>query len=72
MLHYKVVVSGRVQGVYFRAFTQKSAKKHHIIGAVRNLEDGRVEVIATGDENNMQLFLQECHKGPIFSGSFEK
>lgn len=67
MLHYKILVSGLVQGVSFRAFTQNIANKHHIVGSVKNLDDGRVEIIASGDANNMQVFLQECNKGPVFS-----
>ncbi|MDP3589366.1 MAG: acylphosphatase, partial [Methylobacter sp.] len=42
----KILVSGRVHGVYFRLFTQNKAKHLTIAGSVRNLPDGRVEIIA--------------------------
>jgi len=67
MLHYKIRVSGLVQGVSFRAFTQNIANQYHIVGSVKNLDDGRVEIIASGDENNMQAFIHECNKGPVFA-----
>ncbi|MGM0482619.1 MAG: acylphosphatase [Patescibacteria group bacterium] len=44
------LVSGKVQGVFFRAYTKKRAQEKGISGWVRNLEDGRVEVIAEGSE----------------------
>jgi acylphosphatase len=54
-----------VQGVYFRAFTKKKAKQLAIKGSVRNLADGRVEIIAEADEPNLEKFILWCHKGPI-------
>jgi acylphosphatase len=61
----KMVVSGRVQGVYFRMFTQKKAKQLAIKGCVRNLDDGRVEIIAEADSDNIEKLIQWSHKGPI-------
>ena len=42
---HKILVSGRVQGVFFRAFTKKTAEEFGINGTVRNLDDGRVEIV---------------------------
>ena len=61
----KLVVSGRVQGVYFRMFTQKKAKQLSIKGCVRNLPDGRVEIIAEADSDSIEKLIQWSHKGPI-------
>lgn len=63
----KILVSGRVQGVYFRFFTQKTAKKLEVKGSARNLDDGRVEVIAQADSIIIDKFIQWCHKGPVTS-----
>ncbi|SJM91500.1 acylphosphatase [Crenothrix polyspora] len=61
----KVLVFGRVQGVYFRYFTQKKAKALGVVGTVRNLPDGCVEIIAQADSAVLQAMLDWCHKGPI-------
>ena len=61
----KLLVSGRVQGVYFRMFTQKKAKKLGINGYVRNLEDGRVEIIAEAESELLDKMIAWAHKGPI-------
>lgn len=62
---FKIVVAGRVQGVYFRMFTQNKAKNLGIKGTVCNLPDGRVEIIAEAEQEAMEKFLKWCHKGPI-------
>ncbi|MDD5461868.1 MAG: acylphosphatase [Methylococcales bacterium] len=61
----KILVSGRVQGVYFRLFTQKKAKQLAVNGHTRNLPDGRVEIIAEADNTAIQELIRWCHKGPI-------
>ncbi|MCF7987916.1 MAG: acylphosphatase [Methylovulum sp.] len=65
MRRVKILVSGRVQGVYFRLFTQNKAKHFDIKGSVRNLADGRVEIIAEADALIMEKFIKWCNKGPI-------
>jgi len=59
----EVIVRGRVQGVGYRAFAVKNAKKFGIVGYVENLPDGAVKVIAQGEENILNFFVQ----GPFFS-----
>lgn len=61
----KILVSGRVQGVYFRLFTQNKAKHFAIKGSARNLPDGRVEIIAEAENLAIEKFIKWCHKGPI-------
>ena len=61
----KILVSGRVQGVYFRLFTQNKAKHLSIKGSAKNLPDGRVEIIAEADDTAIEKFIKWCHKGPV-------
>lgn len=66
MRKVKILVSGRVQGVYFRVFTQNKAKHFAIKGSVKNLPDGRVEIIAEAPESiTIEKFIKWCQKGPI-------
>jgi acylphosphatase len=57
-------ISGRVQGVWFRASAQEEAKKLGLTGWARNLQDGRVEVLACGDQQMLSQFHQWLHQGP--------
>ena len=59
-----VFISGRVQGVFFRAATQRMAKDFNLTGWVRNMVDGRVEAVFEGDDENMDKMLEWCHIGP--------
>ena len=60
-------VSGRVQGVGYRAWTRRTAKELGLKGFVRNLPDGRVEVYAEGEEEALKELLSELYKGPLFA-----
>lgn len=62
-----IIVSGRVQGVGFRYFTQNIANSLGITGFVRNLYSGDVEIYAEGDENILKSFLEHIKKGPPLS-----
>jgi acylphosphatase len=59
-----VFVSGRVQGVNFRWYTQQKAQDLGVTGWVRNLWDGRVEAIFEGEEKAVQRAVEWCHVGP--------
>lgn len=61
----KILVSGRVQGVYFRMFTQNKAKQFGVKGHARNLPDGRVEIIAEADHSSIEKLIKWCVKGPV-------
>lgn len=58
-----VFVSGKVQGVYYRANTRDTAEKRDIDGWVRNLSDGRVEAVFEGPESVVEEMVQWCHTG---------
>jgi acylphosphatase len=57
-------VSGKVQGVWFRASTKTEADKLQLTGWVRNLPDGRVEVLACGKPEQVKAFYIWLQKGP--------
>lgn len=59
-----VVISGRVQGVWFRAWTEEMAKGLELDGWVRNLSDGRVEAVFAGPPDNLERMLKACWLGP--------
>jgi acylphosphatase len=59
-----LIMGGRVQGVFFRAKTRIEAKRHNVVGWIRNLLDGRVEAVLEGEENNVKELVQFCKKGP--------
>lgn len=59
-----VLVSGGVQGVFFRSETRYEAKKHGVKGWVRNLPDGRVEAIFEGEEGSVKELVEFCRRGP--------
>ncbi len=58
-----VFVSGRVQGVYYRATTKETAQRSDINGWVKNLDDGRVEAIFEGDREAVEAMVEWCHTG---------
>ena len=62
MVH--VLISGRVQGVWFRASTKDKAEQLNIRGWVRNTTDGKVEAVFEGDEENINDMIKWCHQGP--------
>jgi acylphosphatase len=62
-----VLIEGRVQGVFFRAYTRDEARARGINGWVRNLPDGRVEAVMEGDRPALNSMLLWCHQGPPYS-----
>jgi acylphosphatase len=58
-------INGNVQGVGFRHFTRQTARDNNLTGWVRNLRDGRVEVMAEGAHCNLNQLLVHLRKGPI-------
>lgn len=59
-----ILITGKVQGVSYRAFAKAAAAKTSVAGYARNLADGRVEVVAEGDEFDLMSFAQLLHTGP--------
>jgi|WetSurMetagenome_2_1015567.scaffolds.fasta_scaffold272390_3 acylphosphatase len=60
----KAVVSGRVQGVFFRAFVAAQANLLHLSGYVRNLSENQVEVVAEGDKPDVEKLIGYLQQGP--------
>ena len=58
-----VFVTGRVQGVYYRATTRDTAREYGITGWVRNLPDGRVEAVFEGAQESVESMVEWCHEG---------
>lgn len=63
----KFLISGEVQGVGYRYFAQRSSARHQVKGYVRNLEDGRVEVLAEGNAAAVEAFRHDLAAGPTYS-----
>ncbi|WP_437482341.1 acylphosphatase [Sorangium sp. So ce1014] len=60
----QLVVRGRVQGVFFRASTQREAKRLGLTGWVKNRSDGSVEVLAEGEEDELKELIAWANRGP--------
>lgn len=64
MIARRILVHGRVQGVFFRAWTVETAKRLGLTGWVRNLRSGDVELLAMGSEAQMRDLVEQLHEGP--------
>ena len=60
----RVIVRGRVQGVFFRDSTQREATARGVGGWVANRDDGAVEAVFEGDEESVQALVEFCERGP--------
>jgi acylphosphatase len=60
----RVIVEGRVQGVFFRHHTEEMAFRLGVKGWVKNRRDGRVEALFEGDRERVDQIIQWCHQGP--------
>lgn len=63
----RAVISGRVQGVGYRAWTAATAREFKLKGWVRNLRDGTVEAVFSGEEISVIAMLDTCKKGPMLA-----
>ncbi len=81
----RIIVAGKVQGVFFRQALKVMAKKNDVFGWVKNLKDGRVEAVLEGTEEKVSRLVEWSHGGPAnarvedveihnekFSGEFSK
>ena len=64
MIRRRVLVSGRVQGVWFRDSCRDEARRRGVDGWARNLEDGRVEAVFEGDPDAVLTMCNWCQSGP--------
>ena len=60
----RAVISGRVQGVWYRAWTREEAAQRGLSGSVRNRRDGTVEAVFAGDEGAVDAMVAACRQGP--------
>jgi len=65
---YRFLISGKVQGVWYRKFVSENAKKHGFKGYVKNLPDGRVEAVANiENEDRLKKFIEILKEGSPYS-----
>ena len=64
MVRYRVLISGRVQGVFFRDSCRRLAEQHGVAGWVRNLPDGRVEAVFEGPAEDVRRLVDWARTGP--------
>lgn len=60
----RAVIKGRVQGVFFRAYTREEAQRLGLVGWVRNRPDGAVEAVAEGEAEQVEQLITWLHQGP--------
>jgi acylphosphatase len=60
----RVIIEGRVQGVFFRHHTLETASQLEVKGWVKNRRDGSVEALFEGDKKKVDQIIQWCHRGP--------
>lgn len=64
MKRVRAIISGRVQGVWYRAHTRDKAVALGVVGFVRNLPDGTVEIVAQGEDAKVDALMDWAHVGP--------
>ncbi|TMA31965.1 MAG: acylphosphatase [Deltaproteobacteria bacterium] len=64
MTRAELVISGRVQGVFYRASAQQEAQRLGLHGEIRNLPGGEVEAIVEGEKSRIDEFIAWCRRGP--------
>lgn len=67
MERMEAIVSGRVQLVMYRDFATRKARSLGLVGEVQNLPDGTVRVIAEGERNKLEAYVQKLWKGPLLA-----
>ncbi|MBW2963951.1 acylphosphatase [Candidatus Woesearchaeota archaeon] len=67
MKRKRLLLKGKVQGVFFRDFAKQNANKLGIVGYAKNLKSGELEIVAQGEEKKLDDFLKLCRRGPIFA-----
>ena len=64
MHQIRLLISGKVQGVFYRASCEEVALKYGLKGWVKNLSTGQVEVLVQGEKEKVEKFIEWCKKGP--------
>lgn len=65
--HIECLIKGRVQGVMFRDFAQRNARKRGLVGWVKNELNGSVSLVAEGDEAALKEYIELLWRGPLIS-----
>ncbi len=60
----KIIISGKVQGVFFREFIKKAAEERSVVGWIRNRADGKVEGVLVGRKKALEQLIERCAGGP--------
>ena len=60
----RVVIAGRVQGVFYRATMREYARAVNVNGWVKNRSDGKVEALLEGEKRDVEMLIRWCHQGP--------
>ena len=63
----RLIIHGRVQGVFYRAWTVETAQELGLVGWVRNRRDGTVEAFVQGEEAAVELFVERAHEGSAYA-----
>lgn len=64
---YRLLLTGKVQGVFFRDFAKQNANKLGIVGYAKNLRNGGLEILAQGEDRKLEEYIKLCKRGPIFA-----
>ena len=67
MKKLRLLLTGKVQGVFFRDFAKQNANKLGIYGYAKNLKKGGLEIVARGEERKLEEFIRLCKSGPMFA-----
>lgn len=59
-----IIISGKVQGVFFRVCAKQKAEELKLAGWVKNAQNGQVEIVAEGEEKDLKEFIKWCYNGP--------
>ena len=62
-----LIISGRVQGVFFRDTLRRKARRYNLVGWVQNISDGKVEAILEGNREDIAQVIAWARKGPMFA-----
>ena len=64
MISRRLLITGRVQGVFYRGWAVETARTLGVVGWVRNLRTGEVELVATGSADAVDALIERCRQGP--------
>lgn len=67
MVEIHCVVTGRVQGVAYRAYVQEAATELGVVGYSKNMKDGSVEIVAQGEPDTLRTLIEYLHEGSLMS-----